>query len=136
MKKNLIVLIALAIGTAWSNRAFAQHEKPGLPPAEVRAKKATEIMTCELELTAEEIPKVYAVNLIKAKRLDSVIEKLKDSPRKIDKEGTRLDKQRDVALRRTMTADHYSLYLKIIEEDYYALKKTAHCREEDNKKKH
>jgi hypothetical protein len=137
MKKICIGLTAIALMATATSMATGPA-KIKTPPAKIktpeeRAEARTKIMTCELKLTAEEVPKVYAVNLHTVQRLDSAIQKLQDHPARINKEGIKLDKERDIAMRRTMTADQYSLYLKIEDGDLDAMKSTVDCRGEKKK---
>jgi hypothetical protein len=120
-----ITLVCLVV----AKPAYAQFKT-----AEERAQERTKIMTCELKLTQEEIPKVYEVNLHAARRMDSAYTRYNNRRGPIKRQGKVVDKERDVALRRVLTADHYSLYLKIEQEDIDALKQTEDCRASKKKK--
>ena len=128
MNKPLFFIFALAFAMAWQNSAKAQDDGFTTKTPEQRAEARTKIMTCELSLTDAEIPKVYAVNLRTVKSLDSAVEKLHGHPGRINAFGTKLDKARDVSMRRAMTADHYSDYLKLVDGDPALVKRTAPCR--------
>ena len=128
MKKPFIFVMTLAAGIAWHNAAKAQSDGFEVVTPAQKAEARTKIMTCEFGLSEAEIPKVYAVNLKMATSLDSAVEKLHGHQGKINAFGTKLDKQRDVAMRHAMTADHYSDYLKLIDGDPEMVKKTAPCR--------
>ena len=128
MKKPLLFLFAFVFGMAWHNSAKAQDDNFTTKTPEQKADARTKIMTCELSLTDAEIPKVYALNLKTAKSLDSAVEALHGHQGKINAFGTKLDKARDVAMRRCMTADHYSTYLSLVDGDPAVVKRTAPCR--------
>jgi|ERR1039458_6589657 hypothetical protein len=132
MKKPLFFSLVLAFGLVWGIKAEAQNDDHIKTPEE-KAEARTKIMTCELNLTDAEIPKVYAINLKTAKSLDSAVEALHGHQGRINAFGTKLDKARDVAMRRAMTADQYSTYLSLIDGDPVIVKRTAPCRPDQQK---
>src|ERR1700691_2500829 len=117
MKHAIFFTIFIAPALFWGSRANAQdmidHSKENAQKADSR----TKTMTCELGLTENEVPKVYAINLRTAKSLDSAMQVWHNHLGRVRAYGTKLDKKRDVAMRHAMTADHYSLYLRLVEGD-------------------
>ena len=129
MKQSVLFLTALALGMTLSYKANAQKDDYHIKTAEEKAEARTKIMTCEMSLTKEEIPKVYVINLGMAKSMDSAMKIWQDHPGRMKAFGTKLDKKRDVAMRHAMTADHYSYYLRLIDGEPEVVKATAPCRQ-------
>jgi len=129
MKQIALFVMVLAFELILSNNANAQKDDYRIKTPEEKADARTKIMTCEMSLTKEEIPKVYAINLGMAKSMDSAMKIWQDHPGRMKAFGTKLDKKRDVAMRHVMTADHYSYYLRLIDGETEVLKATAPCRQ-------
>jgi periplasmic protein CpxP/Spy len=85
----------------------------GATPEE-RAKRQTEIMQEKLSLTASQEPKVMALNLKYAKKMEEV-RKITDTA-VLHKTVRNLSKQKDGELKTVLTADQFKSYLKQIEE--------------------
>ncbi len=128
MKHSRLILFAAAISIMASTKLMAQTAYAHKETAEEKASKRTKIMTCELGLAGDEIPKVQKVNVWMAKTIDSIHENVKDYSAK-KKIMTKLDKKRDAALREAMTDEHFVYYLRLVDEDPAAMKATKACRE-------
>lgn len=98
-----------------SLRMVAQGPGGGPPSAEDRAKKQTEKMKTELKLTAAQEPKVQAINLKYAKKMDAL---RKESDQGTDrmKQFENLSKEKEAELKPILTADQMKGYQKMMEE--------------------
>ena len=101
---------------------YAQGNNPGNGPGmgrgnaspEDRAKHLTEMMKESLSLTAAQEPKVSAINLKYAKKMEDV-RKVADTAVQ-HKSMQNLNKQKDGELKAVLTADQFKSYLKQVEE--------------------
>lgn len=97
--------------------SFAQHgtgQGGGGNPPEVRAKRQTDYMKEPLKLTAAQEPKVYAIALKYAKKMDEALALTDDIQRSKAIQGN--DKAKDAELKVILTADQFKAYLKLKEE--------------------
>jgi Spy/CpxP family protein refolding chaperone len=96
----------------------AQNQKMGKghgsPTPEERAKRQTEKMKESLSLTSAQEPKVSAINLKYAKKMEDV-RKVSDTAAQ-RKSTQALNKQKDTELKTVLTAEQFKLYLKQVEE--------------------
>jgi hypothetical protein len=81
---------------------------------EDRANRQTEMMKENLSLTAAQEPKVSAINLKYAKKMEEV-RKVADTAAQ-RKSAQNLNKQKEGELKAILTADQFKLYLKQVEE--------------------
>ena len=111
-------LFILTLVTMMSSVAFAQGPghgggRGGSTPEE-RAKRQTEMMKEGLNLTAAQEPKVSAINLKYAKKMEDV-RKTADTAA-MRKSAQTLNKQKEAELKAILTAEQFKLYLKQVEE--------------------
>lgn len=84
MKKLLIILICLAIGTITSHaQRGGQQRGQGMTP-ELRAEMMTNMMEERLELSADQVKKIYKVNLARAKNLEMMAKRGQSEARKAE----------------------------------------------------
>ena len=111
-----IGMIALMLISVTS--IYAQGNGPGMgrgnASPEDRAKHLTEMMKESLSLTAAQEPKVSAINLKYAKKIEEV-RKVADTAVQ-HKSMQNLHKQKDGELKAVLTADQFKSYLKQVEE--------------------
>ncbi len=111
-----IGMIALMLISVTS--IYAQGNGPGMgrgnASPEDRAKHLTEMMKESLSLTAAQEPKVSAINLKYAKKIEEV-RKVADTAVQ-HKSMQNLNKQKDGELKAVLTADQFKSYLKQVEE--------------------
>ena len=115
-----IGMIALMLISVTS--IYAQGNNPGMGPGmgrgnaspEDRAKHLTEMMKETLSLTAAQEPKVSAINLKYAKKMEEV-RKVADTAVQ-HKSMRNLNNQKDGELKAVLTADQFKSYLKQVEE--------------------
>jgi hypothetical protein len=116
---NLILMISLTVLFVFSTAAaYAQTQGSGkgygnATPAE-RAKRQTEMMKDNLSLTAAQEPKVSAINLKYANKMEDV-RKITDTA-VMRKTAQNLNKQKEGELKAVLTADQFKSYLKQVEE--------------------
>lgn len=113
---GLTVLI-LAMVTMMSTTSVAQGPGGGgrgNATPEERAKRLTEMMKESLSLTTAQEPKVSAINLKYAKKMEDV-RKISDTAVQ-RKTAQNLNKQKDGELKTVLTADQFKEYLKQVEE--------------------
>ena len=112
----VISLVTLLIFT--SSAIFAQQHGGGgdgkKPTPEDRAKRQTEMMKDNLNLTAAQEPKVAAINLKYAKKNDDA-RKIADTAVQRKTLQT-INTQKDAELKGVLTADQFKIYLKFVEE--------------------
>ncbi len=110
---GLIALILISVTSI-----YAQGNGPGMgrgnASPEDRAKHLTEMMKETLSLTAAQEPKVSAINLKYAKKMEDV-RKVADTAVQ-HKSMQNLNKQKDGELKAVLTADQFKSYLKQVEE--------------------
>jgi Spy/CpxP family protein refolding chaperone len=116
--RNLRLIIPLAVLFMFCATALlAQKQGPGgygKATPEERAKRQTEMMKENLSLTAAQEPKVSAINLKYAKKMEDV-RKIADTTVQ-RKTFQNLNKQKDGELKAVLTADQFKSYLKQVEE--------------------
>jgi len=118
-KKSLRIafaLITMILITATSLKA--QDGRPGMghgnATPEDRAKRQTEMMKEGLSLTTVQEPKVSAINLKYAKKMEEV-RKVADTAEQ-RKSAEKINKQKEGELKNVLTADQFKLYIKQLEE--------------------
>jgi hypothetical protein len=102
----LITLILL------SSSLFSQQQGMRNASPEERAKRQTEMMKTELNLTAVQEPKVNTINLKYAKKMQDV-RKMTDTAAQ-RKSFESLNKQKDAELKPVLTADQFKAYQKMM----------------------
>lgn len=117
--QNFRLVVSVAILTLFSVSAiFAQQKGNGMgygnASPEDRAKRQTEMMKEKLSLTAAQEPRVSAINLKYAKKMEDV-RKIKDTAVQ-RKTFQNLSNQKDGELKVVLTAEQYKSYLKQMEE--------------------
>jgi Spy/CpxP family protein refolding chaperone len=97
---------------------FAQDKQHGQgfrnAPPEERAKRQTEMMKENLSLTAAQEPKVSAINLKYAKKMEET-RKIADTAAQ-RKTAQSLNKQKDGELKGVLTPEQFKSYVKQLEE--------------------
>jgi hypothetical protein len=119
------MLVALVSFMQIGYKAMAQEKT-----AQERAKTLTLSMNCELGLYAEQIPKINAINLKAALRMDTVRRDFRTNNTEMQKRGQIIDRDRDLELRDALNPSQFTLYERISKGNQSALKKTAVCRKE------
>jgi hypothetical protein len=117
-----ITLVLFMMFFTSAGAAFAQHDGTGRggggggggASAETRAKRQTDFMKDRLTLTTVQEPKVYAVALKYAKKMDEAMA-ITDAPLR-SKTVQANDKAKDAELKALLTADQFKEYLKLKEE--------------------
>jgi Spy/CpxP family protein refolding chaperone len=113
-----MVLLLFAITFLSAASVYAQQGGGGMggnkATPEDRAKRQTEMMKDGLNLTAAQEPKVSAINLKYAKKMEEV-RKIADTAAQ-RKSVQNLNKQKDGELKTVLTADQFKAYLKQVEE--------------------
>lgn len=111
-----LCLVTLFLISATS--MYAQGNQPGMgggnAPPEDRAKRLTEMMKERLSLTAAQEPKVLAINLKYAKKMDES-RKIADTAA-MRKSVQSLNTQKDAEFKAVLTNDQFKSYLKQVEE--------------------
>jgi len=116
MRRNLNLLLFIFVLTS-AGTTFAQQGGGGgffNATPEDRAKRLTEAMKEKLQLTTVQEPKVAAINLKYAKKMDTA-RNIADAAQRT-KSITTLDSEKDAELKAIFTADQYKIYLKLKEE--------------------
>ena len=116
---NLRLIFALTVMLLFTTSSvFAQEQGTGMgrgnASPEDRAKRLTLVMKDRLSLTAAQEPKVAAINLKYAKKMDEA-RKIKDQATQ-DRSILDLSKQKDVELKAVLTPDQFKSYHKQLEE--------------------
>lgn len=117
--RNLrLIISATALFIFLTSAMFAQHQGPGMGRGNAtpddRAKRQTEMMKESLSLTAAQEPKVAAINLKYAKKMEEV-RKVSDTA--VQRKSARdLNKQKEGELKGVLTAEQFKSYLKQVEE--------------------
>jgi Spy/CpxP family protein refolding chaperone len=111
-----IGLIAVLLIPFTSVMAQGNHNGTGRGDAspEDRAKRQTEMMKENLSLTAAQEPKVSAINLKYAKKMEDV-RKVADTTAQ-RKAAENISKQKEGELKAVLTSDQFKSYLKFVEE--------------------
>jgi len=109
---------AIALLLIFVPSAYSQGNQPGMghgnQTPEERAKHQTEMMKENLSLTAAQEPKVSAINLKYAKKMEDV-RKITDTAVQ-HKTFQNLNKQKEGELQVVLTPDQFKSYLKQVEE--------------------
>ena len=112
-----VMVLLLAILTMISTTTFAQGPggggRGGATPEE-RAKRQTDMMKENLSLTAKQEPKVSAINLKYANKMEDV-RKIADTAVQ-RKTAQNLQTQKEGEFKAILTADQFKAYLKMVEE--------------------
>lgn len=112
--RQLIIVVLFSSSVLFSNKTlFAQGEGMRNMPPEDRAKRQTEMMKEALTLTAAQEPKVEAINLKYAKKMDEVRAASKDTA-VVRKNAAALNTQKDAELKKVLTATQFAQYEKIV----------------------
>jgi Spy/CpxP family protein refolding chaperone len=112
-----LAVLVLTLVTMMSTASMAQGPGGGgrgNATPEERAKRLTEMMKESLSLTTAQEPKVSAINLKYAKKMEDV-RKISDTAVQ-RKTVQNLNKQKDGELKTVLTADQFKEYLKQVEE--------------------
>jgi protein CpxP len=110
---GLITLMLISITTVY---AQGNHSEMGggKPSPEDRAKRQTEMMKENLSITDAQEPRISAINLKYAKKMEDV-RKVADTAAQ-RKAAENLNKQKEGELKAVLTADQFKSYLKMVEE--------------------
>jgi len=109
MRRFATILGCAALAVLWCwNPIEAQLDKLKNTKPEERAKIQTELMDHQLGLTADQKPKIAAINLEYAKKAQPVLES--GRPFAEMRELKELDQQKDAALKPVLTPDQYTKY--------------------------
>jgi len=109
----IVALIAMFSMTAMAQQGQKGGGRGGATPEE-RANRQTEMMKDKLSLTAAQEPKVSAINLKYAKKMEDVRAIADTAARR--KTALKLNDQKNGELKVVLTADQYKSYLKQVEE--------------------
>jgi hypothetical protein len=112
-KKATTFLILAVCLVSFNMPLHARQQGQGGTPEE-RAKRQTEMMKTELKLTAAQEPKVDAINLKYAKKMQEARNTTDTAVRR--KTFETLNKQKDAELKGVFTADQFKKYQQIIAE--------------------
>ena len=107
----LLLIISVTPAHSQGNPAGKGH---GNQTPEERAKRQTEMMKENLSLTTAQEPKVSAINLKYAKKMEDV-RKIADTA-VMRKTAQNLNKQKEGELKAVLTADQFKSYLTQVEE--------------------
>ena len=102
---SLAILLAASASSAQGGLDSLAQTTP-----EQRAGVQTELMKAKLALTAEQVPKVEAINLDFAKQMDPVI-KGSERPMMKLRQAQGIDQQKGAALQAVLTPQQFQLYL-------------------------
>ena len=108
MKKSL--LLAVLLFTVFTI-SYAQGGRQRTSPEE-RAKRTTEWMKKELNLTQEQVAQIDSINLDYAKAQQSLFDEANGDRSKIREKMTALTKERDEAFSEVLTKEQMDLYKK------------------------
>jgi len=109
-----LVSLLLLSGTSLYGQDNRQGGGRGSASPEDRAKRQTEMMKESLSLTAAQEPKVSAINLKYAKKMEEV-RKVADTAAQ-RKSAQKLNQQKECELKTVLTAAQFKSYLKQVEE--------------------
>lgn len=124
MKKTLLLIAFIATGlianAQGTTTAAKQDAKPVAkqqgPDASARAASNTDKMTTVLALTADQKPKVQAINLEKAKAMDANNQKNGKDAKALEAEKQKVIAKWETDLKAVLTADQFTK-LKKVEAD-------------------
>jgi Spy/CpxP family protein refolding chaperone len=108
VKKISMLLVVLIAGSVWQHVAAQTTERTPLT-AEERAQKLTDWMKKELTLTAEQEPKVHAINVKYADQMDDIKAEGGDRRAKF-KEAKDTNKAKDEELKTVLTPEQFTKY--------------------------
>ncbi|MEI7895484.1 MAG: hypothetical protein WCJ26_00505 [bacterium] len=115
---NFRLVLLVTVVAVFSSTLLAQPQGNGKgygkATPEERARRQTEMMVDNLSLTAAQEPKVSAINLKYAKKMEDV-RKIADTAVQ-HKTAQNLNKQKDSEFKAVLTADQFKAYVKYIEE--------------------
>ncbi len=115
LQRTILIMTTVIL---FSSVAFAQGPgsggKRGGSTPEERASRQTEMMKDGLNLTSAQEPKVSAINLKYAKKMEDV-RKIADTAA-MRKSVKSLNQQKESELKTILTAEQFKLYLKQMEE--------------------
>jgi hypothetical protein len=89
--------------------ALAQQGRWASSTPEQRAQKQTELMKEKLALTAEQVPKVEAINLDAAQKGQAIFSGKESRAEKL-KQAHEIQQAKETALKEVLTADQFSKY--------------------------
>ena len=114
---SFVVRIAFALSLAASAPALAQGSLDALKSStpQERATFQTEYMKDKLALTAEQLPKVSALNLETAQKIQPVLES-SDRPLMKARAVKGIEAQKETALQGILTPDQFQKFLALREE--------------------
>ncbi|WP_118196687.1 hypothetical protein [Albibacterium indicum] len=102
MKKITLLILALTV----SGFAFSQERgRKRISSPEDQAKRSTEIMTKQLDLTAEQKEKVYALNLDRAKETQAKMAEQRDDLKKRTEKMREARKMHNEKVKSVLTAE-------------------------------
>ena len=136
---SVIALSALTVNAQSDNAtAGKQHDKKSVdkgnrPDATTRATKITEHMAKKLILTAEQKPKVFNINLDKAKKIEALHTKSGADKKGLGKERKAIEQERDTELKGVLTLEQYEKWHKWKEEKKEELKKKRKDKKDKGK---
>ncbi len=110
----LFMVFFASAGSAWAQHDGTGGGGGGGASAETRAQRQTDLLKDRLNLTKAQEPKVYAIALKYAKKMDEALA-MTDAPTR-SKTVMANDKAKDAELKVVLTADQFKNYLKLKEE--------------------
>jgi len=114
MRTVALALVALVLGSVAAS-AQGQIEAIAKTSPEQRAKVQTGLMKEKLALTAEQLPKVEAINLATAQKMQPVLEST-DGPMIRMRKARANEAERDTALEQVLTPQQYQQWLAAKDE--------------------
>ncbi len=114
MRTVALALVALVLGSTAAS-AQGQIEAIAKTSPEQRAKVQTGLMKEKLALTAEQLPKVEAINLATAQKMQPVLEST-DGPMIRMRKAKSNEAERDMALQQVLTPQQYQQWLAAKDE--------------------
>ncbi|MEO6904516.1 MAG: hypothetical protein ABI315_15400 [Bacteroidia bacterium] len=142
MKKKLIVAVmalgALTVSAQTDNAANnSQNNKKSIdksqrPDANTRATKMTDQMTKKLLLTEDQKPKVLAINLDKAKKVDALRASTDKNKKELMTNRKAIEQERDTELKNVLTLDQYEKWHKWKDEKKEEMKKKMQDKKSKN----
>jgi len=114
MRTVALALVALVLGSVAAS-AQSQIDAIAKTSPEQRAKVQTGLMKEKLALTAEQLPKVEAINLATAQKMQPVLEST-DGPMIRMRKAKGNEAERDTALQQVLTPQQYQQWLAAKDE--------------------
>jgi len=114
MRTVALALVALVLGSVAAS-AQSQIDAIAKTSPEQRAKVQTGLMKEKLALTAEQLPKVEAINLATAQKMQPVLEST-DGPMIRMRKAKSNEAERDTALQQVLTPQQYQQWLAAKDE--------------------